>query len=442
MFGKKNQPAASEIPSNILLSAGQQAPHFYRINIEYFCLYYSVQNNTAKQALFRGLTNNHIGSSIDLRRKATEWKQEHKSILEDLVSELYLDLKRLQRQMPTVALRCFPLDIESLQKIISKTPNDHLCHFHLGWLYSITDENILAERHFNIAALQSQNVNPDFACFAYRHLANTRVKNGKLAQGVLAIEAACTQSQHYNPELQFERVSLLSRSNKTTQALPYLANLIKKAPHYAILASQDLQMLNNPSLNRFFMQEKEKHIAKIKQQVVQHWKNDPLHLLNLDKELGQKNSRKIIIDKQAELLSRLPPLLIFNETVSSQLIQKSSRSIIIRSLNKRKQQYIKKIEQHQERANKAHSTGQWMVYIAIIVLISLGLSYAVSSIAYQFGYQLPVNLLVQSVVLSLALGLAVIGFILLHFTPSKLTDLLRQKQRLETLSLRLGLTSG
>ena len=81
-----------------------------------------------------------------------------------------------------------------------------------------------------------------------------------------------------------------------------------------------------------------------------------------------------------------------------------------------------------------------MVYIAIIVLISLGLSYAVSSIAYQFNYHLPVNLLVQSVVLSLALGLAIIGFIFLHFTPSKLTDLLKQKQRLETLSLRLGLS--
>ena len=442
MFSKKKQPAVSEIPNNILLSSGRQTPHFCRINIEYFCLYYDVQNSTVKQALFRGLTNNLIGSNIDLINKASEWKDEHKAILEGLVLTLSLDLKRIQRHLPAVALRRFTTDKEKLQRAINKTPNDHLCHFHLAWLYSIANENVLAERHFNIAALQSQSINPDFACFAYRHLASIRMKNGKVAQALLAIEAACTQAQHYNSELQFERVRLLSRSNKTTQALPYLASLIKKDSHYAILASQDLQALNNPSLNRFFMQEKEKHTTNIKQQVVQHWKNDPLHLVNLDKELGQNNSRKVIIDKQAELLSRLPLLLIFNETISSQLIQKSSRTIIVRSLNKRKQQYIKKIEQHQERANKAHSTGQWMVYIAIIVLISLGLSYAVSSIAYQFDYHLPVNLLVQSVVLSLALVLAIIGFIFLHFTPSKLTDLLRQKQRLETLSLRLGLSGG
>ena len=442
MFDKNKQNAISAIPSKILLSTGRQAPHFHRINIEYFCIYYNVQNSITKQALYRGLTNNLIGSSIDLRQKAKEWKNEHKAIFEDLVLKLSLDLKRLQKQLPTVALRRLPLDIDSLKSIISKTPNDHLCHFHLAWLYSITNEPVLAERHFNIAALQSQNINPDFACFAYRHLANSQIKNGKLAQALLTIEAACTQSQTYNAELQFERVRLLSISNKTTQALPYLANLIKKNPHYSVMALQDLQALNNPSLNRFFAQEKEKHIANIKLQIVQHWKNDPLHLLNLDAELGQKNSRKIIIDKQGELLSRLPNLMIFNEAISSELIQKSSRTIIVRSLNQRKQQYIKKIEQHQERANKAHSTGQWMVYTAIVVLISLGLSYAVSSLAQQFGYHLPVNLLVQSVVLSSAFVLAITGFIFLHFTPSKLTDLLRQKQRLETLSLRLGLSTG
>ena len=179
----------------------------------------------------------------------------------------------------------------------------------------------------------------------------------------------------------------------------------------------------------------------IQRQVIQHWKNDPLHLLDLDKELGQKNSRKIILKKQSELLSKLSPLMIYNEELSSQLIQKSSRTIIINSLNRRKQEYIKRIEKHQHRANKAHNTGQWMLYIAIIGLVSLGLSYAVSGLAYQFNYNLPVNLLVQTLILSSSIVFAFIGFIFLHFTPIKLTDLLRQKQRLDTLSLRLGLSS-
>lgn len=50
----------------------------------------------------------------------------------------------------------------------------------------------------------------------------------------------------------------------------------------------------------------------------------------------------------------------------------------MRSLNRRKQQYIQRIEKHQKRANKVHSAGQWMLYVAFVGLISLELSYAFS----------------------------------------------------------------
>ena len=441
MFSKKKQQTIKEIPSLFLLSAERQSSSFQPINIEYFCLYYNVQNVVTKQAILSGLTNNLIDTSANLKRKATQWEKEHKIILGNLALKLTIDLKRRQRQLPVNALRRFSLDTKDLEEILTKTPNDQLCHFHLAWLHSIAHNYSLAETHFNIAALQSQNINPEFSCFAYRHLADVRIKSGKLPLALLAIEAACSQSQIYNPELQFERISLLSRANRTTQALPHMANLIKKDSNYGTLASQDVNILKNPSFKRFFDQEKEKHVNNIQRQVIQHWKNDPLHLLDLDKELGQKNSRKIILKKQSELLSKLSPLMIYNEELSSQLIQKSSRTIIINSLNRRKQEYIKRIEKHQHRANKAHNTGQWMLYIAIIGLVSLGLSYAVSGLAYQFNYNLPVNLLVQTLILSSSIVFAFIGFIFLHFTPIKLTDLLRQKQRLDTLSLRLGLSS-
>lgn len=442
MLSKNKQSPLKNIPSNILLSDEEQSSIFYRINIEYFCLYCGLNNSAIKQGMLRGLTNNLIGMNADLRRKSKQWEQEHNTILEDLALKLTLEVKRQHRHLPITALKRFSPDTEELKRALIKTPNDPLCHFHLAWLYSLSNNHILAEKHFNIAALQSQNSNTDFSCFAYRHLAHTRVKNGKIPQALLAIEAACTQSKTYNPELLFERVRLLSRANKTTQALPYMAHLIKKNIHYSALASQDFHIQKTPFLKRFFDQEKERHIKNIKHQVIQHWKNDPLHLLNLDAELGQRNSRQIILNKQAELILKLPTLMVFNEAISSKLIQSTSRAIIVKSLNIRKQQFIQQIEKHQKKASKAHNTGQWMVYTAIIGLISLGLSYAVSSLAYQFNYHLPVNFLVQSIVLSSSIASAIVGVIFLHFTPNKLSDLLKQKQRIETLSLRFGLSNG
>lgn len=49
-------------------------------------------------------------------------------------------------------------------------------------LLSIEKHYLLAERHFNVAALQSQKINPKFSCFAYRYLADIPIKNNRLAQ--------------------------------------------------------------------------------------------------------------------------------------------------------------------------------------------------------------------------------------------------------------------
>ena len=437
-----NKIIPPQVPISTLLCVNGQSPVFYLINVEYFFLYHGIKHHDSKQAIRSGLSNNLVNANADLKRKALRWKTEHDIVLENLALKLSVELKRQQKHLPVSALMRFPPDIKSAQQILTKTPNDHLCHFHLGWLYTIAKNYTLAERHFNVAALQSQSINPSFSCFAYRHLAHVRFKNNKYSQALLATEAACALNQSYNPELQFERIRLLSRTQRTTQAMPHLASLISKSPHYEIFALHDTGIQQNPSLQRYFNKAKEKHIANIQSQLTEHWKNDPLHLLNLDRELGHENSLRILQQKQREILLNLSPLLIFNEALSTKLIQKRSRSIIIRSLNMRKQQYIQGIEGHQKIARKIHRTGQWMLYAAFISLIALGLSYAISTIANQFNLHWPINLFIQSVVLGCAFGLLIFGAVLLHFTPRKLSDLIRQKQRLEELSSRLGVSTG
>jgi len=440
MFNK-NKQSPTQVPTNILLSADGQSPAFYLINIEYYLLYHGIKHSEAKQAVHQGLYNNFVNRTANLQRKAAQWKTEHNLVVSGLALNLTLEMERRQKQLPIAALKRLPLDIKGVQQILTKTPNDHLCHFHLAWLYSIAKNYTLAERHFNVAALQSQSINPSFSCFAYRHLAHAHFKNNKYSQALLAIEAASGLNHSYHPELQFERIRFLSRAQRTTQAIPHLSVLINKAPHYETLALHDKGIQENPSLQRYFKQATEKHISNIQRQLDEHWKNDPLLLLNLDRELGHENSIRILQNKQREMLLKLSPLLLFNEEISSNLIQKRSRSTVIRSLNRRKQQYIHSIEGHQERAGKVHQTAQWMLYAAVIILIALGLSYAISTIAFQFNYYWPINLVVQSIVLGSVAVLVVFGAILLHFTPRKLSDLLKQKQKLDDLSSRLGVSA-
>ena len=425
----------------VLLSSDRQSPFFYRINIEYFCLYHAIDPTEIKASIQKGLSNNLVGAHTNSLSKSTLWESEHNKILEALAAKVFLEIKYQQKQFPIAALKRLPSDITILKQILSKTPNDHLCHFHLGWMYAAAKNHVLAERHFNVAALQSQELNPQFSCFAYRHLANSRFRNGKYSQALLAIEAAAELSQGFNPELQFERVRYLSSAQKTTQALPHLDVLVNKAPHYEIFALQDPDVQANPSLRRLFNQIKEKHLTSIQQRLVQQWKNDPLHLLDLDKELGEKNSLQELQDKRHEMIMKLSPLLILNEKISCKLIQERSRSIIIQSLNERKQRYIRKIEGQQECAGKAHDTGQWMLYTAVLSLIALGLSYAISTIAFQFNYHWPINFYVQTMILIGASTLAITGAVLLHFTPRKLSDLIRRKQKLEAIGTRLGVST-
>ena len=136
MFSKDKHTATKAIPANILLTVERQSPVFYRINIEYFALYHGVKQDTSKQAIYHGLTNNLIDPNLDLRHKADPWKIEHEKALVALASKLTLEMERHNKQLPTDALQRLSVNIEDLKKSLNKAPNDYLSHFHLAWIYA------------------------------------------------------------------------------------------------------------------------------------------------------------------------------------------------------------------------------------------------------------------------------------------------------------------
>lgn len=413
---------------------------FERINIEYYSLYNNIEANQLLATIREGISSKILLSNVD-RQRAAQWQQSYKQSLTSLSKQLTLDLLQQNKQLPVIGLQRLSKQTSVLLKTLSQNPNDYLCHFQLAWLQSQAGNLALAERHYNVAALQSLEVNPTFSCFAFRHLADIRYRADKYAQALLALESARDCSKGFNAELQFEYIRLLSLTQRTSQALKQLNLLISKAPHYEVLMQYEPNISNNPSLQRVLTQLNQQHQQNVNNNLLLQWENDPLRLLDLDKELGQPESLEALRHKQQHTLEQLPHLLIQDEVQAGLLIQQQSRRFVMNTLDVRKQNYIQQIEEHQGRAQRIHHMGQWLVYAMVITLMSLALSYGISTVASLFSYNWPINSTVQSLVLIVAGVVGVSGMLLLHFSPKKLSRLLKQKQQLEQLSSKIGVSA-
>ena len=413
---------------------------FERINIDYHSLYNGIKAEQLFAIIRQGVGNKLLQSNLD-RQRATLWKEGYQQSLTKLSKQLTLDLLQQTKQLPVIGLQELSDNPVILLKTLSKNPNDYLCHFQLAWLQSKAGNLALAERHYNVAALQSLEVNPQFSCFAFRHLSDVRYRAGKHMQALLAIESARECSKGFNAELQFEYVRMLSITQRTSLALKQLNILMTKAPHYEVLMQYEPTLLGNTSIVLRLNQLTQLHQHNITSNLLLQWENDPLRLLDLDKELGQPQSLEALRDKQQHTLEHLPPLLMQDEAQASKLIQQQSRRFVMNTLDVRKQNYIEQIEEHQGRAEKVHHVGQWLVYTMVVTLMSLALSYGISTLGALYDYDWPINTMVQSLVLIIAAVVGVGGMLLLHFSPKKLSRLLKQKQQLEQLSSRIGVSA-
>ena len=428
------------VPDVVLLPDGK-ASAFQLLNIEYFSVFYQINDQTLLASLRHGLSH-PLMHSYRLHKAGNKWQAETDVALDQLSLQAMKGVRSRQKYLPVTGLRKLGKSIPDLERTLHQNPNDYLCHFQLGWLHMLQRSLQLAERHFNIAALQSQTPNPHFAAFAYRHLANVRYRRGHYEQALLAIESAREFCGGYCAQLHYEYICLLSRSERTTQGLRQLHTLLSKAPFYEVLARNEPDLKRNPSFQLLLSQRRQRHIQAIECALNERWKNDPIALLNLDKELGRKNSLHALQRKQHQLLMQLPDMLLMSTEHSTDLIEKQRRQYVMRALNTRKQQFIETIEEQQECASVVHQGGQWLVFAAVVSLLALAISYGISFIASQFALDWPINLKVQNIVLAIAGLLIMLGVILLHFTPRKLTALMRKRQQLEKLYSRIRASAG
>lgn len=410
---------------------------FQRIDIEYHSLYRKISPKHLLHTIRMGLNHKLLQTSID-RDRANQWLHHFESSLTTLAKHIRKDILAQNRSLPVIGLQNLSDDPQALRKQLQHTPNDHLCHFQLAWIFANNAQLDLAERHFNVSALQSHSVNPSFASYAFRHLADIRYRKGKFTQALLAIESARELCCAFCSELQFEYVRMLCAANRTTQALQQFTILLTKVPYYEVLAQCDPVLIANPSIHRYLSKLRQQHQQNITNNLLLAWEDDPLRLLNLDQEFGHKDSLESLRAKQQHTLENMPLLLLQDEATASQYVQQQSRHFVMNTLDVKKQGYIQQIEKHQWRARRVHGLGQWLVYASVVGLMALALSYGISTLASLFSYYWPVNQTVQSLVLVTIGAMGTCGMVLLHFSPKQLSRLLKQKHRLEQISHRLG----
>ena len=440
MSVKYQEQLNAPISTTIITPDGQPRA-FHRINIEYFALYHNTRTQDLSNAVSQGMKLGFLATTKQ-RECASQWRSNYNHTFKALCEQTIFDINQLVNKLPCEELRGLSKSTDIIKEQLIQTPNDYLRHFHIAWLYLLKKDLKQADLHFNIAALQSQKDNPELACFALRHLAEVRYRGQRYPQALLAIKTAKAISLHYDAELHFEYVRMLALANRTSESLKQLSLLINKSPNYESLASIETDFKRNPSFKRFFVTLSQRHMQNILSELHKQWENDPINLLDLDKELGAPNSLNTIKQKQVNTIKELPELLLSDENQSSHLIHQQSRQFVMNALNVRNQYFVQDIEQHQYRASRVHKAGQWLIYSSIVAIIALVLSYAISSVAGALGHNLVVNGSVQTIVLVTVGVLMLVGMTLLHFTPTKLKNLLKKKQQLEHLSSKLGLSVG
>ena len=439
MSNQTQSQSAPAISATIISPDGQ--PHaFHRINVEYFALYHDLSNKELSKAVEQGLKLGFLFTTKQ-RENAMQWRSSYNKSFKALCDTIVSDIKQLGTKLPLDSLRRLSSSTTELKKQLIDKPNDYLRHFHIAWLYQLKNDLRQADLHFNIAALQSQKDNKELACFALRHLADIRYRTQRYPQALIAIKTAKALTSTYDAELHFEYVRMLTMAARTSESLKQLTILISKAPKYENLALIESDFERNPTFKRYFATQSQRHIQNVLELLDKQWENDPLNLLDLDKELGTANSLETLKQKQINTVKELPELLLSDEQSSAQLIQQQSRKFILNALDVRNQYFIQDIEQHQYRASRVHKAGQWLIYTGIVAIIALVCSHAISAISQTLNHTLVVNGSVQMIVLTVIAALVLIGMVLLHFTPTKLKTLLKKKQQLEHLSSKLGISA-
>ena len=425
-----------EIPRDVLLPSSKPLT-FHRINIEYYALINHKDSYSINQAMVSGIHHNlrHVASKPD---QLSTWQQTISEALEQIGQQMNVHLERTVRQLPLTGLIHLPNDTTTLCRDLGENPTDYLRHFHLGWQYQQTNSLQLAERHFNVASLQSQLVNPSFAGFAFRHLADIRYRRGKWNEALAAIQCALHNSQKNDPELHYEMARMLCKTQHTTQALQQLIGLIKKHPEYLILALHEPDWADNPSIQRFLVQRRQHLEKQVKTKLARSWNSDPVHLLEEQGVLPDKKQSGALRYKQALLLRSLPDFMLYDTDYAAKQVQHRSRSFVKKLLDTQQQRNIEQIETHQESVWKIRRIGQWMLYAMVVLLLALAVSHGLSYLAQHIGGSWPVIPLVKNFIIGSSLILGFVGALLQLFTPHQLERLQQKKEHLFSISQRLG----
>lgn len=321
-----------------------------------------------------------------------------------------------------------------LRNALEANGQNYRAHFELGWLYLFL-LNRLPEAvfHLEAACRQAQPVDPVFATFAQRHLADAWYglqQYGKAAELSLQL---LHDGQQADLEIRYEAARYLAADGEHQAAAQQLAQVVGRSALHYVQAQAEPDFADKGEVMGVLHDLRSIRVKRIQHYVDSRWKQQPLASVPLPDQLDANDLFRQVCQQHQRVMSHLPYVTLSQrEQQIGERILQASQQRILREVRLRSRHYERVAEQERLRWSWVNQTGGVLIHVSSILLLASLMFYLLRFLLDLLGVG---NLLNADVLVSNVLGgmflLGISGITLFQFVPWGMKKLLRKQIELD-----------
>lgn len=321
-----------------------------------------------------------------------------------------------------------------LKNALLANDQNYRAHFELGWIYLFMLQRLPeAVFHLKAAAQQAHPVDPVFAGFARRHLADAWYG---LQHFDKAAELSLGMLQDADPsdlETRYEASRYLAAAGDNQAAAEHLAQVVGRSPLHYVLAKAEPDFAGKDEVFGVLRDLRGIRVKRIQHYVHANWKQDAIASLPLPDQIDSGALFKQVFQQHVRVMSHLPYVILSQrEKQIGDRILDASHKRILREVRLRSRHYEQVAEQERVRWSWVNQTGGILIHISTILLLASLMFYLLRFVLDLLGVG---NLLNADALVSNLLGgmllLGATGVTLFQFVPWGMNKLLHKQVELD-----------
>lgn len=321
-----------------------------------------------------------------------------------------------------------------LHDAVAANADNYRAHFELGWMYLFLLGKLeRAATHFQAAVQHAQLLDPAFAQFARRHLADAYYGNGQFSAAVETALHATHALGLDDMESAYECARYLAAEGANNAAAERLAQVVARSPVYYVQAQMEPDFANNTEIGGMLRDLRSVRVKRIQTYVQTHWQQHPMAVLALPDQINSGDLFKQVVHQHVRVLSHLPYVTLSQrEQQIGKLILAASQKRIVREVQHRSRHYEQVAEQQRSRWGWVNQIGGVLIHASAVLLLAALMFYLLRMVSGFFGIG---GLLGSDEVINQLLGsmllLGATGITLFQFVPFGVKRLLRKQVELD-----------